>query len=305
MASSRSSRRVAQRPVYAVKYDSGASLYPFTHARTTFEHEVHALNQQSFPTSKYARMDDIAVYMLFRKKRSGTGRLLFQPEQVSNVAISSEDTEKLIAIAKQWPLGSTSEVSRADRAREMAHAIAVSLPKLVEDADVAVMQQCVYCPILYSLQLIRCSVLHRYMILYRVGSMAKIQKVSFDGKTLSGGVVATQRIVVDTAVLELCGSLSSDVTDHTPGLSVIESGRRQLGPRGPRLILGPFRFVNHDCEPNCQVSVSSTSRVRTSLLGPVHANRADSRVQHCQPSEHRARRTNSGELQCPRVFWIR
>lgn len=39
-----------------------------------------------------------------------------------------------------------------------------------------------------------------------------------------------------------------------PGPSVIESVLGQSGPLGPRLILGPFRLVNHDCKPNAQVS---------------------------------------------------
>jgi hypothetical protein len=38
------------------------------------------------------------------------------------------------------------------------------------------------------------------------------------------------------------------------GLSVITKGAGQLGPENERLLLGPFRFVNHECIPNCQVS---------------------------------------------------
>ena len=38
------------------------------------------------------------------------------------------------------------------------------------------------------------------------------------------------------------------------GLSVILSSPGQLGPENERLILGPLRFANHDCKPNCQVS---------------------------------------------------
>ncbi|KAF8803051.1 hypothetical protein BYT27DRAFT_7044026, partial [Phlegmacium glaucopus] len=34
--------------------------------------------------------------------------------------------------------------------------------------------------------------------------------------------------------------------------SIITSSQRQKGEVGPRLILGPFRFANHDCSPNCQ-----------------------------------------------------
>ncbi|EGO05401.1 hypothetical protein SERLA73DRAFT_69013 [Serpula lacrymans var. lacrymans S7.3] len=38
-------------------------------------------------------------------------------------------------------------------------------------------------------------------------------------------------------------------TDH----SVILASQNQLGPKGSRLILRPFRFANHDCNPNCQI----------------------------------------------------
>ncbi|KAH9978370.1 hypothetical protein BJV77DRAFT_956461 [Russula vinacea] len=38
------------------------------------------------------------------------------------------------------------------------------------------------------------------------------------------------------------------------GPSIIEATSSQIPPSAPRLILGPFRFVNHDCEPNSQIS---------------------------------------------------
>jgi hypothetical protein len=53
--------------------------------------------------------------------------------------------------------------------------------------------------------------------------------------------------------METCSSMSLDCTS-SPGPSVIEASSNQLGPMGPRLILGPFRLVNHDCKPNAQVS---------------------------------------------------
>jgi hypothetical protein len=41
------------------------------------------------------------------------------------------------------------------------------------------------------------------------------------------------------------------------GFSVIEASEAQLGPIGPRVVLGPLRFANHDCkQPTCQVSTS-------------------------------------------------
>ncbi|KAI0041280.1 hypothetical protein FA95DRAFT_1453117, partial [Auriscalpium vulgare] len=38
------------------------------------------------------------------------------------------------------------------------------------------------------------------------------------------------------------------------GPSIIYRGPSQTGPSGPCAILGPFRLVNHDCNPNCHIS---------------------------------------------------
>jgi hypothetical protein len=61
-------------------------------------------------------------------------------------------------------------------------------------------------------------------------------------------------------ILTASGSMSLNIVKG-PGISNIQSHASQLGPSGVRLILGPFRFVNHDCEPNCQVK-STTPQLR-------------------------------------------
>lgn len=49
--------------------------------------------------------------------------------------------------------------------------------------------------------------------------------------------------------------MSSDIIlPHLESISVIMSALDQKGPLGPRLMLGPLRFANHDCRPNTQVS---------------------------------------------------
>jgi hypothetical protein len=49
--------------------------------------------------------------------------------------------------------------------------------------------------------------------------------------------------------------MSSDIIPpHLGSISVIMSSHDQKGPLGPRLMLGPLRFANHDCQPNTQVS---------------------------------------------------
>ncbi|KAI0321618.1 hypothetical protein OF83DRAFT_1050933 [Amylostereum chailletii] len=56
--------------------------------------------------------------------------------------------------------------------------------------------------------------------------------------------------------------MSSDLVP-AGGFSVVQSSSRQNGPHGPRMILGPFRFVNHDCNPNCQIMTINQSNACT------------------------------------------
>ncbi|KZV64778.1 hypothetical protein PENSPDRAFT_561071, partial [Peniophora sp. CONT] len=49
--------------------------------------------------------------------------------------------------------------------------------------------------------------------------------------------------------------MSRDVVT-TPGPSIIQGQAGQLGPQGPRSILGALRGGNHDCEPSCQFSAT-------------------------------------------------
>ena len=69
----------------------------------------------------------------------------------------------------------------------------------------------------------------------------------------SYGLKANRAIPQGTFIKETCSSMSKDIFEG-PGPSVILPTASQLGPQGPRMILGPFRLVNHDCKPNGQVS---------------------------------------------------
>jgi hypothetical protein len=57
---------------------------------------------------------------------------------------------------------------------------------------------------------------------------------------------------------------------HLRSISVIMSSPDQKGSLGPRLMLGPLRFANHDCQPNTQVShlynQLSTDRINLNYL---------------------------------------
>jgi len=98
------------------------------------------------------------------------------------------------------------------------------------------------------------SLIQRYHIMnYTSASVVQIEKVKF-GSKIACGLRAKVRIEAFTAILSTCSSMSLDIVDGKQAVSVINSSPRQKGPVGPRLILGPFRFANHDCSPNCQVS---------------------------------------------------
>ena len=75
------------------------------------------------------------------------------------------------------------------------------------------------------------------------------------------GIKAKEDIPTDVFIPELLGLMASDTeTDHS-GQSAIAPHPKQTGPREPRMMIGPLRFVNHICDkegalvkPNIMVS---------------------------------------------------
>jgi hypothetical protein len=117
------------------------------------------------------------------------------------------------------------------------------------------------------------SLLTRYDLFYSQESPVRLDKVSFDGNTISAGLKAKIKIPASCPILSTSSSMSSDIIPpNLSGISVIMSAHDQKGPLGPRLMLGPLRFANHDCQPNTQVSqVTYTIRLElepTSLIIP-------------------------------------
>jgi hypothetical protein len=99
------------------------------------------------------------------------------------------------------------------------------------------------------------SLLGRYDLLYSEESPVHLDKVSFDGDTISAGLKAKIKIPASCPILCTSSSMSSDlIPAPLRCISVIVSAPDQNGPVGPRLMLGPLRFANHDCQPNTQVS---------------------------------------------------
>ena len=94
---------------------------------------------------------------------------------------------------------------------------------------------------------------------YTAPKTIRVEKVQFHQEPGSGiacGVRAIADIDAFVVILATCSSMSSNIVPGRQGVSIIASSPRQKGEVGPRLILGPFRFANHDCSPNCQVCIS-------------------------------------------------
>lgn len=98
--------------------------------------------------------------------------------------------------------------------------------------------------------------MERYDLLYSDESPVILEKVSFDGNTISAGLKAKIKIPASCPILSTSSSMSSDIIPpEKRSISVIESFSDQKDPCGPHLMLGPLRFANHDCEPNTQVNL--------------------------------------------------
>lgn len=105
------------------------------------------------------------------------------------------------------------------------------------------------------------------------------EKVSFDGTMISLGLKARRAIPAGCPILSTSTSLSLDLVPHgMSGISIIEASSGQKGPLGCRVMLGPLRFANQDCQPNSQVCLtlliqqckSSYLRLYRSGVWPTH-----------------------------------
>jgi len=122
------------------------------------------------------------------------------------------------------------------------------------------------------------SLLFRYTLINMPGSAVAISKVTHTRREASFGLKARRDIQVGSYIKETCSSMSLDQVSEQ-GPSIIEATSSQIPPSAPRLILGPFRFVNHDCEPNSQVSNNSlyfssqltTILIKISAIANTHA----------------------------------
>ena len=100
------------------------------------------------------------------------------------------------------------------------------------------------------------SLLFRYTLIKMPESAVAISKVTHTRREAFFGLKARRDIQVGSYIKETCSLTSLDQVGEQ-GPSIIEAMSSQILPSTPRLILGPFHFVNHDYGPNSQVSNNS------------------------------------------------
>ncbi|KAF8496370.1 hypothetical protein F5888DRAFT_1804059 [Russula emetica] len=197
------------------------------------ERTFQTLNLEAFPSSSYAHVDDILVRALFATKHCPHGYRALHPKTAGDdTGLIDKDAISISKIIK-------SEIKHDHPTKE--------------DCKVAAMHiWCQYHSFLLKedLPIIK-HLLLRYALLHSIHSSIKVDKVTLGGR-INAGLTCTKLIPAPTYILTSSGSMSLD-DFGTGGLSVIMRGFGQLGPEKEHLILGPLRFVNHECKLNCQI----------------------------------------------------
>lgn len=166
----RRSTRNAKKPSIAYA-DSEPSSFPEGPPSNAIENIFHALNKEAFPSSSYARVDDILVHALFATKCRPHGYRALHPEPAGDSIIGLQITDQdTINIAKIINSG-----IKLEELQENCDAVAINILKnfphlFHEDSDLPIIKQYVvnftafvkscliistafYCAILYFTQL--------------------------------------------------------------------------------------------------------------------------------------------------------
>ena len=248
MSLRRSVRHAGKNPVV---YEDPAHSYPDHKPITFLEKAVAALDSEAYPACRYASVDDAIVYSLFDKKRRPSYYNRLQLRRIGTGSFPTIEEGREIARTCYGTIDHDHPTSK--QWQDTANKLCENYPHLFQSSDKGLLRQWVWITVHILIAHEKpYSLLGRYSLLYSSDSFVGIEKISFDYKSATGGVKATRDIPALTVLLTATSSMSSDLVEGG-GHSVIEPNGKQKGPVGPRLILGPIRFVNHDCKPNCQV----------------------------------------------------
>ena len=241
---------------------------------STIHQRINSLNCEAYRSEIFAKADDLLMFMAFAKKGSKRRhhQVLPEPAQLSHPTRLSAD-EGILGANICKDLFNGNEPSW-ESVVELVKALQQQISTFRSDDKRwsaclsqyarSFSQAPFVCLIFYI------SLLYRYSLIYSSGSSVRILKMTHDrrlGKA-TFGLKARRFIPPGSYIMETCSSMSLDLASK-PGPSTIESALGQLGPLGPRLILGPFRLVNHDCNPNAQVSFPLCSLYLLVLTSPI------------------------------------
>ncbi|KAJ7721569.1 hypothetical protein DFH07DRAFT_857787 [Mycena maculata] len=230
------SSRPRRAATLGVKYNedaAGGSSYPDGKPDSPFEKMVALLNGQAFPSARLAHLDDLVVYAMFATKARPKSYRAIKPDTMSDATMTVDEAGLFNGSVRLHVEKGTEPTF--PKCQEAAKEVMSKLPHLFDEKSYKVLVHTIL----------------RYKLLYSPDSNVQLEKVKFGDGPISGGLRARSTIRAGAYLLYACGSLSSN--RHKPGHATIEATTQQLGPTGSRMILGPLRFVNHDCNPNSQL----------------------------------------------------
>ena len=219
--------------------------------------QINTLNSQAYPSEMFAKADSFLIFTAFvqKGKKRRHHAVVSEPAQSSakHNPLSKEDGTLAAKICMQQFNGSDPSWGAVVQSVSDLQDKILDFCSDDKEWSACLKQYAPFMPSSHPPDHFSISLLYRYSLLYSSRSSVRIIKVSHTGQEVSFGLKAIHPIPASTFIMETCSSMSLDCTS-TPGPSVIEAAPNQLGPMGQRLILGPFRLVNHDCKPNAQVS---------------------------------------------------
>jgi len=218
--------------------------------------QINTLNCDAYPFEVFARADDLLMFMAFanKGKKCCHHSVLPEPAQSGNPMYLSKQEGALGAnICKELFNGGEPSWEAVVQCVEALQQQISAFRS--EDArwSACLSQYAHFSALPIHLSHFSISLLYRYSLIYSSGSRVRIRKVTHGHQKATFGLAATRMIPCGSYIMETCSSMSCDLASDS-GPSIIEPAPRQLGPLGPRSILGPFRFINHDCGENAQVS---------------------------------------------------
>ena len=238
--------------------NSESKWFPEIKGPTSKVHQqINKLNLEAYPSEMFARADSLLVFSAFISKGKKRRHHHVKPQAAqffdSHPPLSKEDGILGAHICHQQFNGSEPNWDAVIQSVDNLQHQILDFHSDQKGWSACLRQYAYFYAFIPPSPHFSISLLYRYSLLYSSDSSVCIGKVTHSGEEASFGLKATRDIPDSTFIIETCSSMSLDCTS-APGISVIQAGPSQLGPVGPRLILGPFRFVNHDCKPNAQVS---------------------------------------------------